>query len=83
MSTLDSVKQVLGDTLQLGARAQALNAQTPLLGSMPELDSMAVVSVLTAVEETFGISIADDEVSADTFATVGSLAEFIDKKLAG
>jgi acyl carrier protein len=83
MSTLDSVKQVLGDTLQLGSRAQVLNAETPLLGSMPELDSMAVVTVLTAVEETFGIAIADDEVSADTFATVGSLTRFIEKKLSG
>lgn len=83
MSTLDSVKQVLGDTLQLGSRAQMLNAETPLLGSMPELDSMAVVTVLTAVEEAFGISIADDEISADTFATVGSLASFIEKKLSG
>jgi acyl carrier protein len=83
MSTLDSVKQVLGDTLQLGSRAQLLTAQTPLLGSVPELDSMAVVAVLTAMEETFGIHISDDEVNADVFATVGALTSFVEKKLLG
>jgi len=83
MTTIDTVKQVLGDTLQLGARAGRLTAETPLLGSMPELDSMAVVTVLTAMEEAFGIFVQDDEVSAETFETVGSLARFVDKKLAG
>lgn len=83
MSTLDSVKQVLGDTLQLGARAQVLTAETPLLGSMPELDSMAVVTVITAMEETFGIHVSDDEISAETFETVGALTRFIEQKLSG
>jgi acyl carrier protein len=83
MATIDTVRQVLGDTLQLGARAQRLTPETALLGSMPELDSMAVVTVLTALEEAFGIYVADDEVSAETFETVGSLARFVDRKLAG
>ena len=83
MATIDTVRQVLGDTLQLGARAQRLMPETALLGSMPELDSMAVVTVLTALEEAFGIYVADDEVSAETFETVGSLARFVDRKLAG
>ena len=83
MATIDTVKQVLGDTLQLGARAQRLTPETALLGSMPELDSMAVVTVLTALEETFGIYVADDEVSAETFETVGSLSRFVERKLAG
>jgi acyl carrier protein len=36
---------------------------------------------MTAVEERFGFTIADDEVSAETFATLGSLATFVDEKL--
>ena len=83
MSTFDSVKQVLGDTLQLGSRVNLLTAQTALLGSVPELDSMAVVTVLASIEETFGIRIDDDEVSAELFATVGTLTSFVERKLAG
>jgi acyl carrier protein len=81
--TLDTVKQVLGDVLQLGARAERLTAATPILGSMPEFDSMAVVTLIAALEETFGVVVNDDEVSAATFETVGSLAQLFDEKLAG
>jgi acyl carrier protein len=52
-----------------------------LLGSIPELDSMAVATVLTSLEERFGISIDDDEIDGSTFATVGSLVAFIESKI--
>ena len=78
---IDEVRMVVGDALQLGARAQAMDATTPLLGAIPELDSMAVVNVITALEEHFGISVADDEISAATFATLGSLSAFVEQKL--
>lgn len=78
---IDNVRMVVGDTLQLGARGQAMDASTPLLGAIPELDSMAVVNVITALEEHFGISVADDEIGAATFATLGSLSAFVEQKL--
>ena len=82
MSTLDSVKRVLRDTLQLGDRAERFDAATPLLGSLPELDSMAVVGVIAALEEAFGLVVEDDEISAEAFETVGSLSAFIERKMA-
>jgi len=81
--TLNSVREVLARTLQLGDRAGRLDRQTALLGSLPELDSMAVVSVLASIEEHFGVTVEDDEISADTFATLGSLADFVEAKLTG
>jgi acyl carrier protein len=81
MSTIEQIKTVLADCLQLGIRANTFSASTPLLGSLPELDSMAVVSVITAMEEHFGFTVHDDEISAETFATLGSLCDFVDKKL--
>lgn len=68
--------------LQLGERANKLTAASSLIGGIPEFDSMAVVAVLTAIEEHFGIVVDDDELSAQTFATVGSLAEFVSAKTA-
>jgi acyl carrier protein len=82
MATIDDIKSVLRDTLQLGDRAQAFDASTELFGSLPELDSMAVVTVITAIEDRFDIIVDDDDISAETFETVGSLAEFVDGKLA-
>lgn len=77
---LDQIKSVLKDALQLGNRADGLTLSTPLLGSLPEFDSMAVVAVLTLIEERFGIMIDDDEINADIFSTVGSLAAFVQEK---
>ena len=48
---------------------------------MPELDSLAVVNVITALEERYGVVVNDDEISADTFETVGSLHTFLLQKL--
>ncbi|MGE5525106.1 MAG: acyl carrier protein [Rhodospirillaceae bacterium] len=79
--TIDEVKTVLGGALQLGVRAQSMVASTPLLGAIPELDSMAVVSLISALEEHFGIAVADDEIGAGTFATLGTLSDFVEQKL--
>jgi acyl carrier protein len=81
-SSIDEVKSVLNSALQLGGRTRFMDPATPLLGSIPELDSMAVVHLLTALEEHFGFVVADDEIGAETFATVGSLCDFVDQKLA-
>jgi acyl carrier protein len=81
MRIIDTVKFVLRDTLQLGERVASFDAATPLFGSLPELDSMAVVSVVTALEERFGFEIEDDEITAETFETVGSLSAFVAGKL--
>jgi acyl carrier protein len=78
---IDDVKMLVGSALQLGARTQALEASTPLLGAIPELDSMAVANVITALEEHFGFSVDDDEIGAATFATLGSLTSFVEQKL--
>jgi acyl carrier protein len=78
---LDDVRKVVGSVLQIGNRAQSMAATAPLLGAVPELDSMAVVSLITALEEHFGITVADDEIGASTFETLDSLAQFIERKL--
>jgi acyl carrier protein len=81
MSTTDDLKRILADALQLGERTQSYDASTPLLGAIPELDSMAVVNLIAAMEEYYGFTVNDDELSADTFATLGSLSGFVESKL--
>ena len=82
LTVLDSVKAVLDQTLQLGDRANLLGPNTALFGSIPEFDSMAVVAVVTAIEERFGIVLEDDEIRAEIFETVGTLSRFVEKKIA-
>jgi len=82
MSIGDKVKTILDEALALDGRSADWDENTALLGSLPELTSIAVVTVLLSLEEEFGIVFADDELDADTFATLGSLQRFIESKLA-
>jgi acyl carrier protein len=76
----EQVRDVLRDVLSLGARADRLTAASALLGAVAELDSMAVIGVIAALEDRFGITVNDDEISGRTFATLGSLVEFVSAK---
>lgn len=75
------VTRVLDEVLSLNGRSADFTRNTHLLGAIPELDSMAVVSLITALEEQFGVAINDDEIDGETFATVGSLADFVSEKI--
>jgi acyl carrier protein len=83
LGTQTEVLSLLDEVLGLKGRTAAFTDDTPLLGALPELDSMTVVSLLAALEERFSFSIDDDEVGAATFASVGSLVEFVENKLKG
>lgn len=78
---LDSMKDLLGETLGLGERSARLTAATPLLGEMPELDSLAVVQLALAIERTFGITIPDEDFSSELFASVGSLVAYVEQRI--
>jgi len=79
----NEVLSLLDEILSLNGRSAAFNRDTPLLGAIPELDSMAVVALITGFEERFGFSVDDDDIEGSTFATVGSLVDFVEGKLAG
>lgn len=83
MTVEEQVRGVLRDVLSLGDRADRLAQDSALLGSVPELDSMAVVNVIAALEDRFGIAVDDDEISGDTFETLGSLVAFVAAKTRG
>jgi len=82
MSLGNDIKRILRDTLVLGDEVDALEATSPLLGAIPELDSVGVISVLTALEEEYDIVVEDDEISAAVFKTLGTLTEFLGEKVA-
>lgn len=76
------IKRILADILGLGGRLNAMKSDTRLLGNIPELDSVAIVTIILALEKNFSISIKDDEINARTFDTLGALVNFLEQKLA-
>jgi len=81
LNITQEVLRILNEVLSLGGRASAFTRDTPLLGAIPELDSMAVVSLITSLEDQFGLVVDDDDIDGATFATVGSLVDFVAAKL--
>jgi len=79
---LEQIREIVAVVLGLELSSMALAEDTPLLGAIPEFDSMAVVSVLTTIEDQYDIFVEDDEISAETFETLGSLHQFVIEKLA-
>ena len=81
MSEFTALKQLLTEVLAI--EAGDFTPETPLLGAIPELDSMAIMTLLLAIEGRFAISVEGADLSADAFATLGSLMGFIDQYRAG
>lgn len=77
MNVEQEVLKVLDEVLSLGGRSASFTRSTHLLGAIPELDSMAVVSLLTTLEERLGVTVDDDAIDGTTFATLGSLVDFV------
>lgn len=81
MSITNVVITLLIEVFQFQNKGYQFSIDTPLLGAIPEFDSMAVVSIITALEDRFGFAVDDDEIDAEVFETVGSLVVFVERKL--
>lgn len=72
-----AIRDLLIDVLGVApATVAAMTDETPLFGALPELDSMAVASLLTEMEDRLDIMIDDDEIDGELFETFGSLVVF-------
>lgn len=81
-ATDTQLRALLRDTLGLTQdRVDGFDADTPLFGALPELDSMAVAGLLTEMEDRFGFLIEDEDIDGETFDTFGSLSAFVGAKL--
>ena len=78
----ESIKRILIRELEVDPEAMSeLTTSTPLLGRGIGLDSMETLTLVTAIEKEFDIQVEDEELTADRFQTVGTLAGFVLGKL--
>ena len=77
-----ALRAVLADALGLDpARVAEFGGETGLFGHLPELDSMAVATLLTEIEDRLRIVIEDDEVEGEMLETYGALLAFVEGKV--
>lgn len=78
MPIIDTLKTILDDVLNLQGIALEFSENTKLAGSIPQLDSMAVVALITAIEEELGIALAEEQLDGSVFETLGTLLRFVE-----
>ncbi|MFN0030182.1 MAG: acyl carrier protein [Acidimicrobiales bacterium] len=79
-TVLNNVICIVSSTLGIEDRAMRFDSETRLLDSLPELDSMAIVELIVALEDHFDIEFDESEVTAEVFTSIGSLSQFIECK---
>ena len=73
------VKDVVIKVLAIEDRADAIDADTSLT-AIPELDSLAILELVVELERHFGITVEDEDVTAEVFDTIGTLAAYVAAK---
>ena len=77
-ATLDALVEVLTDVLGTDHSGGPLTEQTLLFGSLPELDSLALVELISAMEDRFAFEMDEDDITAEVFESVGTLSAYVD-----
>lgn len=75
------IKEMIVERLFLDADPAQMGDDENLMENY-EIDSVNLFEIVVGMEEQFGISFEDDDFSVDLFATVDSLAEFVERKQA-
>jgi len=74
----DEIMELVAKVLALSQERRAkLTAESPLLGAIPELDSMAVLDLLHAIEAQYEVCIDGEAITNDRFASIQTLAAWV------
>lgn len=79
MNALETTRSIVRSCLQLDEKEE-LTEETYLIGNFPEFNSLTITTIVAEIEDRLGVDIEDDELSAEIFETVGSLADFVRSK---
>lgn len=75
--TIEQLKDLIADKLDINVSRDKIDADTPLLEDGLKLDSLAIVELITLSEEKFGIQFGEADLNMDAFANIRSLANVI------
>ena len=75
------LKEMIVNDLKLqDAKAEDINDTDALFGDGLGLDSLDAVELVVLIQKTFGVQIEDMEEGKQAFASIQSLAEFIEER---
>lgn len=79
MTTADTLREFISRELAGGRPTAELPDDLPLIAQRI-VDSLGIFQLVSFVEDEFGVEVRDDEVVLENFATIATLAAFIEAK---
>ncbi len=79
---LPALLNIIDRDLNLQGRALTFTEKTPLRGALPQLDSMAIVTLVASLEGAFPFEFPEERLDGAVFDSVGSLLNVV-KELSG
>jgi acyl carrier protein len=79
VSTEQRVRDLVADKVRWSGDRSRLTADFALIDNQV-IDSLGMISLVSALEEEFGIDVDDEDLVPDNFATIGQIAAFVDSK---
>ena len=76
--TYSELCTLLNETLQ--PNTTIIEKNTALLNSLPEFDSITLLTLLTTLEKKYYIQIENDEITSGIFTTVDTLWHYLQEK---
>ena len=79
-SLRENLKHLIVESLRLdGLTTDKIGDETPLFGPELGLDSVDALELVVALEKAYGIKIKSHEVDKNVFASVATLADFVER----
>jgi acyl carrier protein len=81
-NTIDQLKALVAGKLDVNLRYDEISPDAPLLDDGLGLDSLAIVDLITLIEDKFGFQFGEDDLNMDAFSNLRSLAKVVDAQRA-
>ena len=78
-NTIDHLKHLIAEELDVNIQMAEIEPDAPLLEDGLGLDSIAIVELITLIEEKFAVEFDEDDLDMEAFANVRTLSQWIEK----
>lgn len=76
---INRIKNLIVKRLKLDIKPDQIDIDAPLFGGGLGLDSIDALELVVGLEKEFSISVPDEDVGKEVFASVRSLVEYVKK----
>lgn len=80
--TITRLQSLIVRSLNLELRPSEIDPTAPLFGAGLGLDSVDALELVVALEKTYAIQVADDQIGRKVFASARTLCDFVNERMA-